>query len=162
MERVRPDPHEERVSLAQDLAERTAKRAGDYLVGIRDSFRFPKLLQDHHRLAPALWLAKSADEAIPLVTELVENYWRLLKEEGFSREGYERELEQYLKGLIRDSIRNALLRRPGHHLGRSRTFGADLRPQLPSHCPGSWPGVGATSPWSSKRRERNRSPLFPI
>lgn len=91
MERVRPDPHEERVSLAQDLAERTAKRAGDYLVGIRDSFRFPKLLQDHHRLAPALWLAKSADEAIPLVTELVENYWRLLKEEGFSREGYERE-----------------------------------------------------------------------
>jgi kanamycin nucleotidyltransferase len=69
----------------------------DYIEGIRDSFRFPKLPQDYQRLAPALWAARSADEAVPLATELVENYWRLLEEEGFSPERYERELEQYLK-----------------------------------------------------------------
>jgi len=70
----------------------------DYIEGIRDSFRFPKLPQDYQRLAPALWSSRSAEEAIPLATELVWNYWRLLEEEGFSREGYARELEQYLKG----------------------------------------------------------------
>jgi kanamycin nucleotidyltransferase len=70
----------------------------DYIEGIRDFFRFPKLPQDFRRLAPALWVARSTEEAIPLATELVENYWRLLEEEGFSREGYARELEQYLKG----------------------------------------------------------------
>jgi hypothetical protein len=70
----------------------------DYLEGIRDSFRFPKLPENYCRLAPALWSARSADEAAPLATELVENYWRLLEQEGFSREGYEKELEQYLKG----------------------------------------------------------------
>jgi len=70
----------------------------DYIAGIRDSFGFLRLPQDYQRLAPALWSARSAEEAIPLATELVENYWRLLEEEGFSREGYARELEQYLKG----------------------------------------------------------------
>jgi hypothetical protein len=69
----------------------------DYLEGIRDSFRFPKLPEDYRRLAPALWSARSADETILLATELVSNYWRLLEQEGFSRDGYERELEQYLR-----------------------------------------------------------------
>jgi kanamycin nucleotidyltransferase len=69
----------------------------DYLEGIRDSFRFSKLPQDYSRLAPALWSARSANQAIPLATELVENFWRLLEGEGFSREGYERELQQYLE-----------------------------------------------------------------
>jgi hypothetical protein len=68
----------------------------DYLDGIRDAFRFPKLPEGYRELGPALWSSHTAAVAIPLATELVTNYWKLLEREGFSRESFQRELEEFL------------------------------------------------------------------
>jgi hypothetical protein len=60
----------------------------DYLQGLIDSFRFPKLPQRYKELVPRLWHAQDFDEVIPPAKELVENFWQLMAEEEIHVQDY--------------------------------------------------------------------------
>ena len=62
----------------------------DYLQGMVDSFRFPKLPRRYEDLVPLLWHVRDIEEAIPLAEELVENFWHLMREEGINMIEYRR------------------------------------------------------------------------
>ncbi len=60
----------------------------DYLQGMKDSFTFPRLPRRYKELVPLLWHAREIEEALRLATELVENFWRLLREDGIEVKRY--------------------------------------------------------------------------
>jgi kanamycin nucleotidyltransferase len=61
----------------------------DYLQGMEDTFRFPTLPRRYEQIVPALWRARDLEEALPLAVELVENFWRLMDEEGIKVRRYD-------------------------------------------------------------------------
>ena len=61
----------------------------DYFQGFVDSFRFPKLPQGYEELVPRLWRAREFDEVVPSAKELVENFRRLMAEEGIGLQGFD-------------------------------------------------------------------------
>jgi kanamycin nucleotidyltransferase len=61
----------------------------DYLQGMEDSFQFPTLPRRYEQIVPLLWRARDLDEALPLAAELVENFWRLMDEEGIRVRRYD-------------------------------------------------------------------------
>lgn len=52
----------------------------DYFQGLVDTFQFSLLPQRYRELVPLLWRVQTIDEAIPLATELVKNFNKLLKD----------------------------------------------------------------------------------
>jgi len=60
----------------------------DYLQGLVDSFRFPKLPKRYEVLVPRLWHARGFDEVIPPAKELVENFRQLMAEEGIGLQDF--------------------------------------------------------------------------
>lgn len=60
----------------------------DYYQSLADTFQFPKLPQRYKELVPLLWYVQDIDTAIVLVTELKENFQKLLKEQGISSVEY--------------------------------------------------------------------------
>jgi kanamycin nucleotidyltransferase len=54
----------------------------DYYQGLVDTFKFQKLPKRYKKLVPLLWHVKGIDTAITLVSELKENFQKLLAEEG--------------------------------------------------------------------------------
>ena len=60
----------------------------DYFQGLADSSRFPKLPRSYRELGPRLWRAQGFDEVIPMVEELVGDFWRLMDEEGIQLRDY--------------------------------------------------------------------------
>ena len=54
----------------------------DYFEGLADSFEFARLPDRYSEIATGLWRARGFDEVIPLARELVENFWKLLAQEG--------------------------------------------------------------------------------
>lgn len=61
----------------------------DYYEGIVDTFTFPKLPANYAVLATALWSAREPDDIIQLAQTLVNNFWRLLKDEGIALREYQ-------------------------------------------------------------------------
>lgn len=61
----------------------------DYIQGLVDSFRFPKLPRSYRELGLKLWRARGFDEVIPMAEQLVGDFWRLMEEEGIRLRGYD-------------------------------------------------------------------------
>src|SRR5919108_1080226 len=107
--------HAGRWQLAQDLCARmVAKYPGDVIVGgvygstargtdtpwsdlelffvyyqgLIDTFSFQALPEGYGELVPALWSARDPDVIVSLAQALVDNFWRLLAEQGVRRLTY--------------------------------------------------------------------------
>ena len=61
----------------------------DYLQGLKDTFAFPRLPRRYRDLVPLLWHVREIDDARRMATELVEDFWELLDEEGIELRQYE-------------------------------------------------------------------------
>lgn len=61
----------------------------DYYQGLVESFEFPRIPKSYRRVVPALYTARSFDEAEPLADELVTDFILLLKEEGIHINNYQ-------------------------------------------------------------------------
>ena len=61
----------------------------DYMQGLQDAYRFPRLPEGYAELVPLLWNARGFDDVVPLARALVDNFWQLLRDEGVNVPNYQ-------------------------------------------------------------------------